>query len=354
MFIRREIAKDEKNIKWLNSINVLACFAVIVLHCNSIFWSHPIDDIWKSANIIEVMFYWAVPFFFMQTGTTLLDYKIRYSTRDYFIKRLWRVIIPFGFWGIFSYFYKVICCHWEIEPLNMVINGLLSSKYIYAYWFFWPLLLVYLTIPILSLALSVVEEQTKKRLIKYIIGIQIVLVSILPLLSDLYVFQIPKSFINPVFNEYMLFVSLGYYISHYEIEKRHRYWIYFLGFLGLLIHLKGTEKYSLLIGQVYSVYKGYTNLPSVLQSTSLFLLFKQINWEKPNMIDRVVAFLSRYSFGIYLIHMYVLEQIQIKFCIDPTSMIWRLIGPIIIYTFSLSICMLMDRKKISRMLIGLS
>ena len=339
--------------RWLFFANVISCVGVIVLHCNNIFWNHPIDNIWKSANLIETLFYWPVPFFFMQTGTTLLDYRKRYSSKVYFTKRVWRVFIPFVFWSIFSYFYKVLYCAWEVEPIKRVINGILSSKYIYAYWFFWPLFLIYLTIPFVSFSISFVDDITKKKLILYGIMIQLILISILPLLSNVYGLHLPSYFTNPIFNEYMLFVFIGYYISHYEIKKKNRFILYVLGVIGFIIHLKGTEMYSLVTGQVYLMYKGYTNLPSVLQSSAFFLLLKEISRKVELLNKDIFLNLARYSFGIYLIHMYFLEQIQVQFSIDTTSIYWRVFAPIIIYCLSLFVCILIDRNGKLRRIIGL-
>ena len=120
-----------------------------------------------------------------------------------------------------------------------------------------------------------------------------------------------------------------------------------------IIHLKGTEMYSLVTGQVYLMYKGYTNLPSVLQSSAFFLLLKEISRKVELLNKDIFLNLARYSFGIYLIHMYFLEQIQVQFSIDTTSIYWRVFAPIIIYCLSLFVCILIDRNGKLRRIIGL-
>ena len=70
---------NKEKLFYINLLNVVSAISVIMLHTNC-FW---IDDVsasyWKSANIIECLFYFAVPVFFMNTGATLIDYQDRYD-----------------------------------------------------------------------------------------------------------------------------------------------------------------------------------------------------------------------------------------------------------------------------------
>lgn len=63
---------------WITCANVLACLAVIMLHCNGVFWSHPSGMLWITSNFIETAFFWAVPVFFMIIGAVQIDYHKKY------------------------------------------------------------------------------------------------------------------------------------------------------------------------------------------------------------------------------------------------------------------------------------
>lgn len=58
---------------------------------------------------IEVLFYWAVPIFFMLTGATLMRYRERYDTKTFLLKRFQRTVIPFLAWSTILYFVVTIC-----------------------------------------------------------------------------------------------------------------------------------------------------------------------------------------------------------------------------------------------------
>lgn len=77
-----------KNMKFITLESVIAAYSVITLHTNGVFWNFSYEHYWLTANIIECIFYFAVPIFFMITGATLLDYYERYSTREFLIKRV--------------------------------------------------------------------------------------------------------------------------------------------------------------------------------------------------------------------------------------------------------------------------
>ena len=65
----------------LTFIQVICALAVVTLHTNGVFWSFSSTErYWFTANIVESVFYFAIPLFFMITGITLLDYQKRYST----------------------------------------------------------------------------------------------------------------------------------------------------------------------------------------------------------------------------------------------------------------------------------
>ncbi len=65
-------------------IRVMATVFVLFLHTNGCFWSFSAtEQYWRSANIIECVFYPAVPLFYMVTGITLMDFFDRYSLGEF-------------------------------------------------------------------------------------------------------------------------------------------------------------------------------------------------------------------------------------------------------------------------------
>lgn len=66
---------EERNrLFYIDCLTVYSALSVVLLHCNSVFWSHPTGRLWWSSTFIETFFYPAVPCFFMITGALLIDF----------------------------------------------------------------------------------------------------------------------------------------------------------------------------------------------------------------------------------------------------------------------------------------
>ena len=134
-------------------LNILACFAVLCLHHNGIVHWYNVNTLaWKQALAFEVIFFWAVPVFFMLTGATLMPYKEHCSTKMFFERRIKRALVPFIAWSsillLFDWYKKSITVNSVADCISLVINTKL--KYAEVYWFFIPLFAIYLTMPVLS------------------------------------------------------------------------------------------------------------------------------------------------------------------------------------------------------------
>ena len=80
---------------YITVLNVFAALAVVFLHTNKCFWRFSTERYWATANIIECLFFFAVPIFFMISGATLIDYRERYDTKTFFKKRFLKTLIPY-------------------------------------------------------------------------------------------------------------------------------------------------------------------------------------------------------------------------------------------------------------------
>ena len=69
---------------YITVLNVFSAIAVVALHVNGCFWQFSRSSYWFTANIIESVFCFAVPVFFMITGVTLFDYTKRQDTEIFF------------------------------------------------------------------------------------------------------------------------------------------------------------------------------------------------------------------------------------------------------------------------------
>ncbi len=340
----------KKNL-WISYANIAAASAVVIMHCNGVFWSFPEGRLWLSSNFIETFFYWAVPVFFMITGATLIDYRDRYDTGTFFRKRFLRTLVPFLFWSVIGFLFHGANIDWSVQySVKEVLEGILNNRFMSVYWYFMPLFSAYLSIPLLS----AVDKKIRIRVYAYCISVYFILSSVLPLMFKLLGMQYNYELGLPVLGGYLVYVLLGYLISRCEIPKRHRMVIYVLAVFGWFLHFYGTHVLSMDAGAVIDTFKGYMNLPAFLHAAGVMVLFRYIPWEQlPERVNQLAVSMQKYTFGIYLVHMYLIMFIPPHTGIDTNSILWRTLGAAVVYVLSLGICTVIGRIPVLKKTIGL-
>ena len=256
---------------YISFLTVLSSLAVVLLHANGCFWAFSYESYWVSANIIESVFYFAVPIFFMISGATLLDFHKRYDTKTFFIKRFKKTIIPFLAWSIIGLFYMLYYKVYSLQQIGekFLINNILNTNIISIYWYFVPQFAVYLFLPFLS----GIGEDKRKRVFYYIIVVYIIFNVTLPLAFRIVGLTYNSNLGVPI-TGYAIYTIAGYYIDNYEISLNHRRLLYAGGIIGLLFHIIGTWYLSYREGMIVNLYKGYLNLPCIIYSFAIFTFFK--------------------------------------------------------------------------------
>ena len=284
--------------------NVISAVAVVFIHSNSI-WLFTRDSYWFSVNIIESVLYFAVPVFFMNSAIVNIDYREKYSTREFLKKRFKKVFIPFVFWTLMGLLYNIANHFVEISDIDLpyIIRGFSESTIVYSFWFFWPLFTIYLSIPFVSL----IPKEKRLPIFNYVIILGLAFSVIPKFVSDVFElnYTFPISF--PIGSEYILYIFIGYVIAHTDITLVKRLIIYAFGIVGLLLHAVGTYKLSMAADSVVGTFKGYDKLPCYLYAMGAFLLIKQVSLLiKNEKFWKIMNKASGYTFPVYLMHSFFL------------------------------------------------
>lgn len=336
---------DAGRLTYIDVLNVLAAFSVVMLHCNGIFWGGPAlgHRTWYSANFIETFFYWAVPIFFMISGVTLMDYRKRMDTKTYFIHRARKTVMPYLIWTLIAIVYLVLK---NRNPGVLTIRGyienLLSPSAMPIYWFFPPLFGVYFPIPVLS------AIGPRHEVFRYVVLCGLVGTAIAPLALSLGGFSMNWSLVPIAASGYTLYAVVGYELAHAQFTSKQRAGIYILGIVGFLMQLIGVQLLST-PDEVSRVFKGYLNLPAFLQSIAVFVFVKQcVGTHHNECLEKMVRHLSSTTFGVYLIHYYFVRDIPGILNISTRSMAWRTLGALCIFCASAAITWLAHRTRAGR------
>lgn len=332
-------------IYFLDIVNVLSALAVVFLHVNGCFWKYSGEESlswWKSADVIESVFYFAVPLFFMISGSTLLDYNNKYSLKEFAKKRIAKTFIPYLIWSIIGLVINLLLLKTiSISDLNIkfIIKGLIENSFVGVYWFFTPLFCVYLSIPLIA----AVEKDNKIQIYTYCMIAALIINIVIPFVLNILNLGIGWGYQIAVSSGYLFYVFAGYVLSRCDISFFCRVGIYVLSIVGLLVHIFGTYYLTIRDNAINSTYKGYNNLPCVVYSLGVFILIKNISSKANNKIIGLFTSLSKYTFGIYLIHIFVINGFERITGLDNTSLLYRLIVPFIIFFVAAGICWIIKK-----------
>ena len=195
---------------YISVLSVIACLAVVMMHVNKCWMVFSTEPYWISGIIIEGICNCAVPLFFMISGATLIDYHQRYNTATFFKKRFLKTVVPFVVWSLFAMIYCIYTGQVTDYRVSRLLLGIINVEYANLYWFFIPLFMAYLTIPVLA------AIQDKKKVFGYMILAGTVVEFLLPFLSMVKGVPYNDYVRLPMFGGWILYLVVGYYIEQFE------------------------------------------------------------------------------------------------------------------------------------------
>lgn len=344
---------SKQKINYLSLASVVSAFAVVMLHTNGVFWFFSTERYWATANIIESILYFAVPVFFMISGATLIDYRDRYSTKEYFFKRINKAFIPFAAWILFGTVFTRILNEKPLLPVNSeewqeVVVNILNNQVVDVYWFFTPLFGIYLCVPLLS----AVEKSIRMKVFQYLIGAALVFNIALPFISNVFSLGYMNFLSVDVAGGYLFWVLVGYVLNKQTLGKQWRVGCYVFGIIGLLIQMVGTYMTSMKAGELVTLYKGYVNLPGVLYSIAIFVFIKDLGEKmKSEKVWNFINWAGKYTFAIYLMHWFVMTTIGEALKVNYASIVYRLGAPVIICAICIFITWLMRKIPVIKKIV---
>lgn len=125
-----------KRLYYIDILNILSCFAVVVLHCSGGVFYYQKTRLWFIYMFLQTVAHFAVPVFFMITGANLLDYRKKYDTKTFFKKRAARTLAPFLFWSLL-YWVRPFVLKQATVPMSAkgLFLAIFNNEANYVFWF---------------------------------------------------------------------------------------------------------------------------------------------------------------------------------------------------------------------------
>ena len=301
-----------KRIHYMDALNVLSCFAVVVLHCTLHVFGPLRDSYWKTALILQGIFIFAVPVFFMLSGSHLLDYRSKYSTTTFFKKRLVKVggglliasAICYVIYSVFPGSFYAADSFAKDFSLRGFLSRFATNTINDTYWFLYSIIYLYLITPLLALGAE------RKRLLEGVLVMGFLVAFAIPMLTYLHVLNstVAQSLFNwPFFASTSTFYYIaGYYLSRWPIEGKSKVvFSIFIGLLSLLImgwlgftinvNAKTYDSFMISVDSAFCA----------IYSISIFVAFQALEKKLSSLPGKFLKLLSSMAaatFFVYLFH----------------------------------------------------
>ena len=330
--------KKTEQILYIPWLRIFAAAAVVLAHTDGQLWmSIPIDSRdWYVLSMYDGLVRWPVLLFLMITGTIFLPRRT--EMKSILKKNIPRVLTAFVFWsGIYT------LDAWLDGKNQDLLLTFLGGHY--HLWYLPFLCGIYLIVPFLQ-KIAEDEKLTKWLLLLAVIfGLQIpwaanVISSVWPDTAPV-VNSLANSVNYTFFLDLLALLPMGYLLSRTDFSRRSRILIYAAGILGALLTGVGTIWTSAKMGTYSSVI--CTNAsPTVIAPGVAVFVFAKYNLNK---LPRAVEWIASHSFGIYLVHALVTENLQqLGFHVLMGDPLWAVpLVSVVVFTISLLLSALLSK-----------
>ena len=304
---------QNNRILYPDILRILAVFAVMMIHVSaSGFYTNPVQSFtWQVVNFYECMVRWAVPVFVMVSGIFFLNPQKEITLSKLYRKNIFRIVMALITWGLFyrslsiskMIFLDKVCDKELTVGILKQCSTFVFGHAWYHLWFLYMIIGLYILVPLIR----VFTTYATKKQYHYLFILYFLFGSLLPLLQGVLILVDDRLKISFSIKELMGFAGyfiLGYYLFRYDLSHRVKKWIYVLTGLSVVFQIIGTFLVSCKMGKANESLYGNFRPNVAIQAVAVYVFIKDyfINKDFSERIKRIIILLSKYSFGMYLVH----------------------------------------------------
>lgn len=311
---------EKKRILSYDIIRILAMGAVVMVHCAATYMEfYPgYATSYRLAAIIDSLARLGVQMFIMLSGALMLDENREMNVRKA-LRYAGRIALLLICWSLLYAIKTQIIEPYqagEVFSLRLFLWRLLTGNF--HMWFLYMLIGLYLITPILRLFV----KKENRTAIRYFLVLSLIFHFLCPVINFFFnqvtsTYDYTKEFLNQFqmgfVNAYVAYYILGWYLTNFELNARQRKGLYLLGTVGLLSMILGTILFSTESYKSYSVFINDMGIFTMLYSVGAFvflLYFMKAHPVHSEKAKKLTVKLSNLSFGVYMIHIMVLDVLE--------------------------------------------
>lgn len=340
--MRREINMD--------FLRIFACFMVVLLHASAQNWH--VTDVnsmeWKIFNLYDCAVRSSVPLFIMLSGKFFLG-KEELSVSKLFKKNIGKLLVVYFFW---SFLYAVdtigISGVIQIENIPLLINKVINARY--HLWYLPTLISIYFLVPILWAAVRFQGGRFVKYMCIMFLVFGILRKTILILMPDFESAEVLFSDFSYALNGLCGYFLFGYVLDKYKDKfAKIKIRVLILAYIIIVgISAKVCEIDAVMNGEPSDLLYGHFMLPVFLESLIIFMIFLKLPVrDMASSKCLIVEKISKYTLFVYLVHVFVLEHIEMWCGFTTLSFnAWVSVPVIAVIVFCISIALAVMFDKV--------
>ncbi|RUL56501.1 hypothetical protein EK386_02405 [Lysinibacillus antri] len=302
------LVKGKGRIFYIEILRAISIIAVIIIHISAsetlVSFTTTNIKYWWIQNIFDSLARWSVPVFVMISGALLLNPAKQEPIGMFLKKKGLKMLIPFFVWGLF---YLILSASVNLDSLTVkyIIRGFIEGPMYYHMWFMYMIIALYAITPLLK---NIILNSNQDKIL-YLLLIIFISVSLIDLIEKFTSLRVNNFFTIKPLGGFIGYFILGYYLHTFSFSKVAQKAIYFGAVVSALIIPIGTYYLtSKNNGQLDVYLYDYTNPFVLLISMAIFLAIKNVKWapNPKNYGTKMILAVSSTSFGIYLVHPFVM------------------------------------------------
>ena len=300
-------------IEYFDWIRIYSSFGVILIHVSAQNWyiTFPGQYEWEVFNFYDSIVRWSVPEFFMISGALFLNKPS--SIKKIFKKNIVKIGISFIFWSL-------VYCIKEKFIKNLKLKDFVLQFMVghYHLWFLFSISKLYMFVPFLLLIIE------NKIILNYFLILSFISTFILRnilLYSKYFINKDIIYLIEKIYNrlnikyltDEIFYFIFGYYLN--KINTKNiiiELIIYFFSIIGMIFGAKISSYISNKEKKRISDFYNHFSIHVLIQSIAIFIFFKNYfnNLCFNKKLKKLIKNFGNYTFGIYLIHPLILEELN--------------------------------------------
>lgn len=294
----------KNRIFYLDCLRAFAIIMVVIIHCMSSYIVVPQfygSTSWYIYIVLNAISRAGVPVFFMISGFLMLSTGEDESFRDFYKKRIPRLLIPLVAWNIICFLYRFFTSAEMTFDLKLLLDEFLYCGTYYHMWYLYTLVGIYLLVPFLRI---IVKKCTLKQ-VALLVGIMVLRTSVIPFINV--ALKLNIYFFDPMFNGYLSLFLLGYVLGKAEVTKKLLSVFAVAGVWGIVTSICASHLSSSTEG-INLLFNYGSALCHMVIASSVFIFAKHFCHD--GWLYKVCNCISKTSLGIYLVHVLVLDWLQ--------------------------------------------